>query len=167
MAIGLAEARVRLVTAQREFDNIVEMRDDGAGSRKRAGVELVKWLDRLIHDCRDKKDVPESLRDIVKAADDIKVKIGTEVFGITPRDLVAVAARVEDKRPETAADCLEKAVEFLDLGDRLVEIVSRQHNLRNPSPGDNVQKDLRRFAEFLRKNPEVDAALMAALEESA
>ena len=66
-------------------------------------------------------------------------------------------------RPKSVADILRITVDFLDLFDRSMTIMSNMLEKDAPSNDRYVQGDLMMIAEWMRTHPEIDARIMEVL----
>jgi hypothetical protein len=72
---------------------------------------------------------------------------------------------MNDDRPTSIEEMLDKVADFLDLGDELIEVLTTK--LGDPMVlGNEVQTDVRRLADIIGQAPWLDKALYNALYES-
>lgn len=63
-------------------------------------------------------------------------------------------------RPTTVPEALVEVAAWLDVADQFIDEAFARRGQVRPNPGDEVQRDLRRLADWFTANP--DAALSAA-----
>lgn len=66
-------------------------------------------------------------------------------------------------RPKSVADIMRITVDFLDLFDRSMAIMSNMLDKDAPDHDRYIQGDLMMIAEWMRNHPDVDAQIMSVL----